>query len=177
LGKSNFRICVYEGLLVDSSYSFDIANIVGILCAQVSRMFSLDLSEGFALFSLTLHGNHLCFGKNNSFLSNLCFKCSKAFSESLQVVTLPYATNASGRYKHTTLTKLISHANLSQSRLIDGHSDNSFLHFWLNTILWNRFLATNFFQSQLATSIVKFFDSVEAVARVTHHATCLADIT
>src|SRR5690606_38275903 len=110
LGKSNLRIGIDEGLLIDSPYAFDIANVVGILCTQVPRMLSLNLSESFALFSLTLHGDHLCFGENDSFLSNLCFKCSKSFSESLQVVALPYATNASRRNKHTTLTEFIGNA-------------------------------------------------------------------
>src|SRR5690606_16785433 len=33
LGHGNFRISVYESLLIDSAYTLDVANVVGVLCA------------------------------------------------------------------------------------------------------------------------------------------------
>src|SRR5690349_25151336 len=76
LSHSHFRIGIDKGLLIDSTYALDVANVVGVLGTQIAGMFSLDFSASFPLFPLTLHGDHLRFGKNDSFLSDFGFQRS-----------------------------------------------------------------------------------------------------
>src|SRR3982750_715667 len=58
-GEGYPAIGVDKSLLVDPADALDIADIIGILRTQVSRMLGLNLSKGLAALFLPFHGHQL----------------------------------------------------------------------------------------------------------------------
>src|SRR3954471_17248428 len=59
LGKSNFRVSVNKGLLIDSADALDRADIVRVLRSQITRMSRLDLAMSLFLLLRLLPGQKL----------------------------------------------------------------------------------------------------------------------
>src|SRR3954453_8115063 len=68
LGKSNFRVSVDKGLLIDPADTLDRADIVRVLRSQITRMSRLDLAMSFFLLLRLLHGQNLRFRQHVAWL-------------------------------------------------------------------------------------------------------------
>src|SRR5207247_293002 len=60
--KSNPGIGINKGLLINSSNTFNVANIISILSAKITRMFRFNFSAGFSFFFFAFQSYHLRFG-------------------------------------------------------------------------------------------------------------------
>ncbi|KVF76582.1 hypothetical protein WS75_11555 [Burkholderia sp. FL-7-2-10-S1-D7] len=77
----------------------------------------------------------------------------------------------------TSFDDLVGHTHLTVGRQFEGEFDNGGLDLRVHAILGQRPAVGNLLQRSYFASIVRFLESVEAVARVTHYATGLADVT
>src|SRR5579864_2317674 len=68
LGKSGLAVGVDKGLLIDPPDALQIAHVVGILRAQIPRVFRFDLAVRFFLQLGLLQRTHLIFGQDDAFL-------------------------------------------------------------------------------------------------------------
>src|SRR5690606_15925173 len=59
LGKGYSCVGINEGLLVDFTNAFDIADVVGVLSAEVAGMTGLYLAFAFLVFLLAFKGGYL----------------------------------------------------------------------------------------------------------------------
>src|ERR1700760_3389917 len=66
--KGHPTIRVDKGLLVNTTDSLDIADIICILRPKVSRVLGLDLANGFAALFFPFHCHQLSFGKDKTLL-------------------------------------------------------------------------------------------------------------
>src|SRR5579859_1778064 len=72
-GKCHPAVSVDKGLLVNAADALDIADIVGILGAEISGVLSFNLSKRLPAFLLPLHGHQLSFGQDKPFLGHTDF--------------------------------------------------------------------------------------------------------
>lgn len=77
----------------------------------------------------------------------------------------------------TSFDDLVGYAHLTVGRQFEGEFDNGGLDLRVHTILEQRPAVGNLLQRSFIASIVQVLKLVEAVARVTRHATGLADVT
>src|SRR5215467_12318869 len=91
--KGNTRVGINEGLLIDSSNTFDGPNIIGVLRSEVSRMLGFYFAQGFSFLFLSFKSDHLRLSENQSFPSNTGLQGLQAFGKDFQVIPLPYATH------------------------------------------------------------------------------------
>jgi hypothetical protein len=47
LDQCNLAVAINKGLLVNPANSLDIANVVGVLAAQITRVFGFNFTVGF----------------------------------------------------------------------------------------------------------------------------------
>ena len=71
LDHDGLAIAVNEGLLVNATNPFDIANIVGVLASQIAWVLGFDFSVGLLFLSGFLQGTQLVFREDESILGNL----------------------------------------------------------------------------------------------------------
>lgn len=71
---------------------------------------------------------------------------------------------------------LVGDTHLTVGWQFEGQFDNGGLDLRIHAVLEQRPVVGNLLQRSFTASIVQFLKSVEAVARVTHHATGLADV-
>jgi hypothetical protein len=57
--------------------------------------------------------------------------------------------------------------------LLDRHRDHGLLDVGLDPVLQHRLAPADLFQRQLAAFVVKFLETVKAIARIAHHLTGL----
>jgi hypothetical protein len=92
-------------------------------------------------------------------------------------VAQPDAANALWRHgKRVALAHLVGDANLAIGRQLQRELDDSLLDLRVNAVLQQRPAARDLLQRGLAALVVQILEAVEAVARVAHHPTGLADV-
>ena len=113
----------------------------------------------------------LRFRQNHTLLRHLRLERFQALAHGLQVMAHPDHAHAGGRQGNSELGQLVRHAELSPRRLIHRHLHACLLDMRLHAILVIGFAATDFVEGRLTAALVEFFESIEAIATVTHQAT------
>ena len=72
--KSHTAVGVYKSLLINPPNAFDGSDVISVLRAKVSRIFSFYFAMRFLLFSFAFHGDYLRFGQNQPILGNTGFQ-------------------------------------------------------------------------------------------------------
>ncbi len=90
LGKSDFGIGVYDGLLVDVSHALDMSHIICVLGHKEAGVERLDLAVCLFLGLCLLQSRHLRFVKDYPLLLDFGRQCFQAFLKCLQIVAQPY---------------------------------------------------------------------------------------
>jgi hypothetical protein len=121
---SHFRVRIHERLLVDAAHAFQIANVEGVLRAQITRVSRFDFTAGFVIVRLFLQHNDLSIGKHNAFSGDLFLKRLQPLTEALQVMSLPDRAHAATVDKHAFFTQLITGPVLTVGRELNGVLNN-----------------------------------------------------
>ena len=72
--------------------------------------------------------DHLRLGQHQALLGALGFQRLEPLGHGLQVVALPHAAHAGGRYGQPTFPQFVGDANLPEGRLFDGKGDDGVLN-------------------------------------------------
>jgi hypothetical protein len=128
------------------------------------------------LFALgLLQRGQLAFGQNQAFLGDLGFERLEPFLHGFKIMTLPDAANAGRRNRVAEFAKLVGDADLAISRLVQRKLDDDRLDLGRRAVLQDRLATSQFLQRQFAPGVVKFIETIKAVAAIAHHFAGLAD--
>ena len=125
-----------------------------------------------------LQCGQLRLGQDQPFLGGLGFERLQAFGHRLEVVPHPDAAYALRRdAQSAALADLVGDAHLAVGRKLQRQGDHSLLDLWIDAVLQQRPATRDLLQRGLAALVVQLLEAVEAVARVTHDAAGLADVS
>ena len=150
LGKDDLGIGVDEGLLVDAADALHVADVESVLRAAIARALALEFAVRLLLFFSFFQRYDLRLGQNQPLLRDLGFQGLEPLLHRLEIVTLPDTPDARRRDRKSTLPQLIGDADLAERRLLEGERNYGVFDLLPYTIRYDRLLAGDFLQRQLA---------------------------
>ncbi len=163
-------------MLVNTTDTFDGANIEGVLAAKIARMRRFHLTAGFIIKLFLLKGLDLCFGQDDAVLGDLRFQSLQAVLEVGKLVAQPDRPDARGRDKHALFAQLVGGSCLPIGRELKSGLDNSFLDDGINPVgrVWP---ATRLLQKRFNTAVIdSVLLAIEGIPGIAHHLTGFRDI-
>ena len=123
-----------------------------------------------------LQRRELALGQHQPLLSDLGLQRLQPLLHRLQVMALPDAAHARRRDGMPAGSDLIGNPDLPIGGLFQGNLRDQGLDLRSRAVGQERLASAQLLQRHLATGVVELAKPVEAVARVAHHLTGLADV-
>ena len=124
-----------------------------------------------------LQRRELRLGQDETFLGRLRFQRLQPLGHGLQIVAQPDAANALRRHgQRVALADLVGDTHLAVGGQLQRQLDHGLFDLRVDAVLQQRPATGDLLQRGLAALVVQILETVEAVARVTHHPTGPADV-
>src|SRR4029079_3291065 len=117
--EGDLGVGVDEGLLIDPPDALQRADIERVLRAAIARALALELAVRFLVGLGFLERDDLRFGEQDAILRRLGLERLQAVLHRGQVVALPHAAHAGGRYRQPTPLQSLGDPYLAPGRLLD----------------------------------------------------------
>lgn len=139
--EADLGVSIDTGLLIDMSYVLDVADVIGVLSAEIARVVSLDLAVGYLILFCLFESVNLHVGQNDTVFLDFDREGFQSLPERGQIVAQPDATHTAVRDNNASLTQFVGSPKLTEGGVLDGYLDNSLLDVFFYTALDNRLAA------------------------------------